>query len=52
MGIAYGLAFFWGIGFPLQRANDEHISAWWHAVVAALLIGIASVFLALAVPRA
>ncbi|WP_405005356.1 hypothetical protein OHV13_15055 [Kitasatospora purpeofusca] len=51
MGIAYGLAFFWGIGFPLQRANDEHISAWWHAVVAALLIGIASVFLALAVPR-
>ncbi|MFF7995883.1 hypothetical protein ACFZDG_39700 [Kitasatospora xanthocidica] len=52
MGFVYGLAFIWGIGFPLQRANYEHVSAWWHAVIAALLIGIASAFLAIAIPRA
>ncbi|WP_035805802.1 hypothetical protein [Kitasatospora mediocidica] len=51
MFIVYGFVFIWGIGFPAEHANSERISAWWHGVLAALLIGAAAAFLAFVIPN-
>ena len=48
--IIYSLVFVWGIGFPGEYANNEHISAWWHPVIVALLMGAAAALLAFAIP--